>query len=205
MGSGQRDTQALGDDVRVGYTRNEIVWLRSLSHEEAQALDEHVVSSVYDPTVSASADDPPLPVIVRWHEVRVAASRALVEKRDREIFAMRCEGISEKFVADHVGLDRSSVNRRFKAAIERVQDALGGEPAIRKPALSTPPACIRCAARPRARAQAVRPDSKGFWRIVEPERELAVCALCLAVELRPKLLLRVKDLSHVHKPARSAS
>jgi hypothetical protein len=193
--------------VEAGYTIGEIRWLLGLTYSEALAHDESVSSSFpsAEADLAVSAEEPQLPAIVRWREVRDIAAKIVTEKRDRQILSwVVVDAMTEWEVAAKVGLNQSTVNRRVGSMLVQIQAALGGPPVI-KTALSVRRPCAVCEARPRVRAQGVRREPGGYWIAADPERELAWCVSCLPPKVRPRVLLQMKYLVQTHKRAASVT
>lgn len=180
-----------------GYTMGEVVWLLSLSADDARKHDQGLGSTLAGATStgpsSGSSDGPDLPAIVRWHDVQAARNRVVIEKRDQEIVKYRTAGMTEEEIAIKVELDQSTVNRRFRAKLREILAVLGPLE-TEDQVLPYPNACLSCAARPRARARSVRADENGWWEALNDERELALCAVCLPPGSRQRLMLRPHDM-----------
>ena len=185
------------------YSRQEVQLLLSIDVDDARKSDQQDAHLGYDE----------VPLVVRWHDVREAKRRVVTEKRDQEVVRLRAEGLTEEEVAERLGVDRSTVNRRFRASLDEIIAALGGEQVIGK--ISRPERCLRCGERPRARAIAVRRNVEGLWRPVgervthaaptQPvpgeEYPLSFCAACVPPAVRERVVLRRVDIDRMHKTA----
>lgn len=176
-----------------GYSAGEVVWLLSLTREEALAHDSAPRTSTAhmstDGTERAqSSEGPSLPAVVRWNDVHDARARVLDRKRMVQVIRLRGFGYTQQEIAEKLGVSQPTVSRAFKAAVREVLEELGGEQLPAMAASSRLSMCMRCGQRPRARHPEVRRRVRGAPpKLVRPERQASLCDHCLdeVVEARP--------------------
>jgi len=187
------------------YSKGEVAYLLALERWDAIEDD----ASQPDSCALLNPDGPlsgtthvewdPIFTIARWHDVQ-RARRAVIARRmrvddvelavivfEQRVLQLRALGLSEREVGELLGVDRLFARRRFGAAIADVLEELGGE-ALDEERLSTVPACMVCAERPRARLAEQRRKVRGGWKILKPERLSSLCAECTPAERRHRLV-----------------
>lgn len=181
------------------YTRGEVAFLLGLTREDAILADAVPRSSANLSGNESSAamlgyDETSLSTLVRWTEVQQARRRVIARRlagdgmapqemhEQLTIVVLRSWGLTGPEIADLVGLDRFSAERRFKGLVRDVLAELGGEAEPPPDRLDAPPpACLRCGVRPRVRSrEAVRRLVDGVRRRITIERQTSLCARCLA-------------------------
>lgn len=178
------------------YTRHEVIYLLSLTREDAidascGQRDSLAGLASLDSGLHAqrSAEDAPVMLIARWGEVRRARDEIVRAKEGAMIIQLRAAGFPEVEIAKLMGHARLTVRRRQRATVDEILDRLGGPPPDPPPVLANPDLCVKCAQHPRVRLEAVRVRIRGGWRTVEPARQAAVCVECLRPGLRHRVAL----------------
>lgn len=174
------------------YTRGEVIWLLSLSRDDAVDLDATPPDSCSHLRGSGDAaapetDDDRLPVVARWLDVQRARGAILADKRSVASLQLYASGFSDREVANMLGQDRMAVRRKWRATVDEILEFLGGvvEP---DPALSHLDLCLRCGQNVRVRLGAVKVRVRGGWRIDQPERQASVCRACLHPGLHSRIV-----------------
>jgi hypothetical protein len=168
-----------------GYTRNDVAFLLSLSHEEAIEQTFPVGSSLRklsDETGAHGfcAEDHEVPLIARWAEVNAAKHRIIASKENIALMQLRLQGYTDEEVAGVLGLGRRTVGRRWRATLQEILEALGGEVEGTALALDHIDLCLRCGERPRGRVMRrarIWVNNSWRWKIVE--RPSSMCNACL--------------------------
>jgi hypothetical protein len=174
------------------YRRSEVVFLLSLTREQAIDLDAVPRDSctdlrgTTDAVTESAADTDRLPVIARWLDVQRARQSVIADKEAVAILQLRAGGFSERELVRLTGNERLSLRRRWHATIDEILEKLGGE-AEEPTATSRIAMCLKCGKRPRVRLSEVKTRIKGGWRIDAPGRHASVCAECLSPELLPRI------------------
>lgn len=178
-----------------GYTVGELVFLLSLSVEEALAESERFRSCLAQVTAdgdlapAAPAELDPIPTFARWSEVRRARFRVVKGRLEAQVIDLRLAGFTEREVAEQLGISDTTVHRQFRARLDDIIELLGGVVAREDDErTSMVPACMVCAARPRARLAARRRRVRGGWKVLTPERLSSLCRECTPEERRDRLV-----------------
>ena len=114
------------------YGPGEVVWLLSLDHEEALAYDAgaqtsfpDLLSGNFHTGSTGTADEAPLLVVLRWHDVQRA--RRIVEPLiDEEVLELRLRGLSEHQIGITLERSQQTVSRQFRSSVDAILDVLGG-------------------------------------------------------------------------------
>lgn len=128
--------------------------------------------------LGSGEDGPPLPTILRWHDVQDARKRVVRGKEAMHITQLRLGGFNELELARIAGKDRLALRRRWHASIQDIMDELGAvasEPEALSDGVSP---CLRCGERPRVRLAAV-----GLGVARDAERLASTCVHCLTPDL----------------------
>jgi hypothetical protein len=171
--------------MSVGYTRNEVAFLLSLSHDEAVEQTFPMGSSLRklsDETEGHGfcAEDHDVALIARWAEINQAARRVRLNKESIALTQLRLQGYSDEEVAGMLGLGRRTVGRRWRATLQEILDLLGGEHEGVERALDHIDMCLKCGERPRGRAtRRTRLWLNERWRWKVVERPSSMCTVCL--------------------------
>lgn len=173
------------------YTRGEVVFLLSLSRDQAIDMD----ASQRDSCADLKHDDEggritgaveTIPVIARWVDVQRVKRKLIADKEALAIMQLRAGGYSERTIAELSGRDRMAVRRRWHATIDEIWQSLGGaEPDM---TLSHIDLCLKCGLHPRVRLAAVKRRVRGGWKELLPERQASCCATCLDPMLSPRII-----------------
>jgi hypothetical protein len=174
------------------YTRGEVLFLLSLTHEQAIDLDAFPRDScagLSDDDISSGGggDDEPLYVIARWTDVQRVKRLVVREKESLAVLQLRTSGFSESEIARLSGRDRLAVRRRWHATVDEILERLGGAREDDS-VVSIVSACLKCGLHPRVRLAAVKRRVRGGWKVIQDERQASVCAGCITAELRPRML-----------------
>lgn len=170
----------------AGYTRPQIAFLLSLSHEEAIEATFPVGSSLRKLSDETDyhgfcAEDSDVPLIARWTEVDQARKRVSRNKEHIALAQMRLQGYSDEEVAARLGLSRRTVGRRWRATLQEVLELLGGESEGTVFALDHIDLCLRCGEQPRSRTtRRTRRWTSNGWRWKTIEAPSSMCSECLA-------------------------
>jgi hypothetical protein len=136
-----------------GYTRSEVAWLLGLDREEAIDFDAVPRDSLRQSEESLAGNaEETLFAIARWHDVHAARRAITRDNVIREVMKLRANHFTEHEIAVMVGLNRSTVRRRYIATLDQLLEHLGEQ--VDPPRFSTVPTCIACA---RASARGSRP------------------------------------------------
>jgi hypothetical protein len=176
--------------VRV-YGRKEVIWLLSLSKDDALEYDTSPPSllgrvSSDEITASGVDDDSDLFVVVRWRDVQLARKAVRATPEQQQILNRRVAGETEAEIATKVGTSDTTVRRRFASTLDSIMVVLGGDVDEEQDTTeSQVSACLNCGERPRARAPAVYRRRRGQPpEEVQAERQLSVCATCARAAAR---------------------
>jgi hypothetical protein len=166
------------------YGPGEILFLLSLTHADALDLDAYPSVPSYSadgqPLGGNQEDGPPLPVVVRWHDVHQARAQFITERERLHVIDSRLRGNTEQETAKLTGLSQPTVNRRMTAVLAQLQHVLNLD--------STDDAldaadhidlCLICGGGPRVRLDAVKRRIKGGWKTTVDARRSSVCGGCL--------------------------
>lgn len=188
-----------------GYTRGEVAWLLSLTREEAVQQDAcqsdslaHLADEDASDSHTATHEWDPVMTIARWNDVHRARQRAIARlmlddglppatvHEELVIVTLRSWGLTEREVADLVGVDRFAARRQFGGMLARVLDELGGEKIADEQMLARGhDACMKCGVGPRLRsATKARRTVEGRRTTVVIERQTSLCAVCLVTAPR---------------------
>jgi hypothetical protein len=169
--------------AQIGYSLGEVLYLLSLSHEDAIDDDAGQADSCAQFTedghapATAHEEWDPVMTIARWWDVRRARDRVARTKLEQEVVQLRVAGFGEHELAGLLGLSRATARRRFRASVEEILHELGGE-VDQTERISIPSACLTCGDRPRARlAPVTRRHGRGR-RTIRPERSSSLCEPC---------------------------
>lgn len=183
------------------YTRQEVARLKGLGEGtcaggsgcecgrcEARYLSEGWRDSLLQGQGGTAAEET-LPLVARWWDVKRAMDSLVLEKRTREVMALRTQGYAEQDIARITGLDRSMVRRRFEATMLELMAALGGE-YVEPPRVSSPAKCLVCGVGERVYLVPTRASRWACigWRRDEDGR------LCQAWQCRAVVMLRRRPL-----------
>jgi hypothetical protein len=171
------------------YSRGEVLWLLSLSHDDAieyDAVPHDSCASLAGDRAGNSADDNGLPVIVRWNDVRRARQQVRERKGFEQVMRLRAAGFTEVEVARICGVGRLNVHRSLRIGLQELVMELG----VREQpdALPVTPTCLQngCG-EPRVYLRPIKRRVKGGWRTTKPGRYAAVCVEHLDDELRARI------------------
>jgi hypothetical protein len=180
------------------YTRGRVAFLLSLAHRDAidedacqpDSLSRCTQDGPGSPTTHAEWD--PLFAIAEWNDVRAAKERVLERGRMAEAelaLELRVHGHTNGEIAELLRSSAATAWRRAGALLEMILDELGGEAEPPAPAKSQVEACLICALRPRARLRARYRYVRGRGKVVSrPERQSALCEVCLPEARRPDVV-----------------
>lgn len=169
-----------------GYSRNEVAFLLSLSHEEAVERTFPVGSSLRKLSDESEgygfcAEDHDVPLIARWAEVDRAKRRIIANKESIALMQLRLQGYTDEEVAGMLGLGRRTVGRRWRATFAEILESLGGEAESIVLALDHIDLCLKCGHNPRGRVvRRTRLWINDAWRWKTVERSSSICTPCLA-------------------------
>jgi hypothetical protein len=178
----------------AGYSRHEIAFLLSLSHEEAIEQTHPVVSSLRKLSDESEghgfcAGDRDVPLIARWAEVDRAKRRVAQNKESIALTQLRLQGYTDEEVAGMLGLGRRTVGRRWRATLQEILELLGGETDGVELALDHIDRCLRCGENPRARTtRRTRLWLNKRWRWKTIEVPSSMCRECLSGAQEPSVL-----------------
>jgi hypothetical protein len=178
--------------VTALYTRGEVLWLLSITYEEAVDLDAMPRDSCAGLSDTGAAPTPldasPLMVVLRWIDVHAARRAILSTKLERMVLRLRAEGFTEREIAAIITTPKTTVRRRFDATITELVRLLGEGPPSHDP-IPMRASCLTCGQAPRVRLDPVLRKRKGKWRVIRGgEGRLArVCADCLREELTSRI------------------
>lgn len=177
------------------YTRGEVVWLLSLTREQAIDMDatqRDSCAGLADDTdlLGGTGEPSQLPTIARWHDVQRAKREVVRAKEGLASLQLRAHGYSERELAKLFNRDRLALRRRWHASIEEIIERLGGV-GFEEPALSHIDLCLHCGKQPRAYLGAVTIKVKGGRRTVQAARYASVCSSCLSPELSGRIIQKV--------------
>jgi transcriptional regulator len=172
-----------------GYTIGEILWLLSLTREQAVDLDATPADSLAATSETHAADartiDGSIPVIARWHDVQQAKARLNATKQELKMVELRAQGQTDKQVAETLGTSRQTVNRKWRATVQEILDELGGE--YHESALSHIDLCLNCGKHPRAYLKAVTRKANHKTITTSPARSAAYCTNCITPALHKRV------------------
>ena len=183
--------------VGARYTRGEVLFLLSLSHDQALELDATPADSCSQLTgkdepgkgkSKSKSAEVSLPVVVRWADVQRAKRQLVAHKEGLALVQLRAAGYSESELARLTGRDRLAVRRKWRVTVDEIIDQLGGPEPADTGVTSRVSACIRCGEKPRVRLGAVKRRVRGGWKVVQEERQASVCEDCLAPEFHARML-----------------
>lgn len=178
------------------YTPGEVLWLLQMGRTEAIDYDAHPRDSCADlssdPHGGGSSSEDQLPVIARWLDVQRARQAIASHKADAVVLELRANGFTEEEVARLVDLSQPTVNRRFRASLGELVEALGAtDEAMAAPVVSM---CLTCGEHARVRLREVRRKVKGGYRIVHASKLSACCVFCLTEPLVRRVDPKVRRL-----------
>ena len=170
----------------AGYSRNDVAFLLSLTHDEAVEQTFPVVSSLSKLSDETQAhgladEDREVPLIARWAEVDRARRRVHENKANVALTQLRLQGYTDEEVAGMLGLGRRTVGRRWRATLEEILQLLGGEYDDVELALDHIDLCLRCGQEPRTRTTRrtrLWINSRWKWKTIEVPSSM--CEACLA-------------------------
>lgn len=137
-----------------GYTRSEVAWLLGLDREGAIDFDAVPRDSLHQSEESLSANaEESLFAIARWHDVHAARRSITRDNVIAEVMKLRANHFTEHEIAVMVGLNRSTVRRRYVATLDQLLERLGE--VVDPPRTSTVPSCISCGKAIRVRLAAI--------------------------------------------------
>jgi hypothetical protein len=176
--------------VTTLYSRGEVLWLLSITYDEALGLDAVPRDSclTFGDVGSSTAliEDSPLLTVLRWHDVHAARRRILATKLERLVVRLRAAGFTERDIATVIATPKTTVRRHFDATLNEIIRLLGEGDSSSDPHAVTA-SCLTCGQHPRVRLEPVLRKRRGKWRIATPARTARVCATCLRPELRRRL------------------
>lgn len=168
--------------MQGSYTRGEVVFLLSLSRDQAIDMDAHPRDSCAglsdDHESGGGDDDSGVMVIARWLDVQRAKKAIVRDKESLAILQLRAGGFGERELGRLMGTGQMAVRRRAHATVTEILEHLGGATWETDPD-SRVDACLACGSAPRIRLAAVRRRVRGGWVEVLPERQSSVCTACL--------------------------
>lgn len=180
------------------YSRGEVIWLLSLTRDQAIEMDSNhrdscaglAASNESGGSISAVAQS--VPTIARWADVQRARRDVIREKEGLAILQLRAGGFSEREIAKLSDRDRLALRRRWHATVLEILDRLGG-PGQDEGTTSRIDSCLKCGEHPRVQLLPVKARTRGGWKIVSKGRQASVCRTCLSPELASRI---VDELAH---------
>lgn len=167
-----------------GYSRNEVAFLLSLTHEEAIEYASQVQSSLgklsEEGHQTFEPDGSDVPFIARWAEVNNAREKILKHKKDLDILHLRLQTYSENDIAILANMNVRTIGRRWRATLLEIMDFLGGERDPKEMPMDHIDLCLKCGEYPRGRTvKRTRVWVNEKWRWRETDRPSSMCAHCL--------------------------
>lgn len=115
--------------MSASYSQGEVLWLLSMSREEAILCDAVPRDSCADLAADdgghAPSADPSLPVIARWWDVRRARDRIRLSKEQEMAARLRAEGFTERELASVLGCSQPTAHRRVSVTLRELVRELG--------------------------------------------------------------------------------
>jgi hypothetical protein len=172
------------------YSRGEVLWLLSITYDEAVGLDaiprDSCLTFGDGGSATALIEDSPLLTVLRWHDVHAARRAILATKLERLVVRLRAAGFTERDIATVIATPKTTVRRHFDATLNEIIRLLGEGETSSDP-LGVVASCLVCGIGERVRLGPVLRKRRGKWRVSVPARTARVCADCLRPELAYRL------------------
>jgi hypothetical protein len=170
--------------VQEGYSRNEVAFLLSLSHDEAIEHASQLQSSLgklsEEGHQSFEPEGSDVPFIARWAEVNRARERIVKHKNDLALLQLRLQDHTEKEISVLLNMNVRTAGRRWRATLLEIMEALGGEKTATIMPLDHIDLCLKCGEQPRTRTtKRTRVWVNEKWRWKRTDRPSSMCAQCL--------------------------
>lgn len=170
--------------MQEGYSRNEVAFLLSLTHDEAIEHAVQLQSSLgklsEEGHQSFEPDGSDVPFIARWAEVNRARERIVKHKNDLALLQLRLQDYKEKEISVILNMNVRTAGRRWRATLLEIMEALGGEKSGTIMPLDHIDLCLKCGEYPRTRTvKRTRVWINEKWRWRKTDRPSSMCAHCL--------------------------